>query len=551
MKLLRKFSNRFKALVFRGQHERELDEEMRFHLEMEVEKNLGRGMSKAEAERAAKISFDGVEQAKEECQDAWGVRFVLDVWRDVRFGLRQMWKRKALTAVMLATLVVCVAGNTAIFSLIHSMMIRPYTYPEMDRVVSVGMQWRTSAYGDAVLSISPRRYLDIVEKAQSYEALGFCDIGMSNKMDLRLGEGAVRVKFGAITPGIWGATQVNPVLGRLFSQADIDSGETDTAILSYQAWKSLYDGDPNVIGESITLNNKARTIVAVLPAHFYLGFNDTDIWVPKVFSEYDRSEKSRDNNSHIIFGRLKSGVTIVQAQDELEAIYDAYLDRFPERRENAEEDGENYGVVHSADYLENQAPSARMLFGSIQGAFVFVLLIGVLNISGLILVRNWHRLGELAMRTSLGAPRIRIVRQLVTETSLLFILGGFLSLPLAQALIGLLEKAVLHHWPIGLANRLNGGVIAIVFACLFLVGMISGVLPALSISKKKVLSIRNTSVTAPRDKRSHWLQSAFVGGQICLSVILLVTTGVLLKNAREIVNQDFVLTVTYVGGSYR
>ncbi len=521
-----------------GRAEEQLDDELRFHLQMSMEKKMEAGMSKEEARQEALRDFGGIEQMKEETREGWGFRIVQETIRDIRYALRQMGKHKIFTLVTLLTLTICVGANTAVFSLLHTILLRPYNFPEPDRVVNIGKQWRNSDFGDAVLGFSPRCFLDIKETAKSYESVGFADL--NKQVDLRTSDRIQRAEYAVVTPEIWDVTRVKPVIGRLFTQEDIDKGDTNQVILSYRSWKRLYNKSPSAIGSTIALDEKTHTIIGVLPKNFYLRINNTELWLPKIFSKHDRSEKSRQNNSYTVFARLKPDVNLLQAQHELEAIYAAYLDLHPERREKVERSGENYGVLLSKDYTFNMVPMVNAMFWSMQGAGAMILLIGFLNISCLILVRNYHRLSELAMRHSLGASKQRITRQLATETLLLFFTAGILSLPLTQNILSILDSNTLNTMPTGLPTRLNTTVLSTIFLTLLCFGIFFGILPAWSVLKKGLSSsLRNGKQNSSISKRVHWLQNLFVISQISISVILLVTTGVLLKNVNHLLKKEF------------
>ncbi len=533
MNAIGKFLFSLRKLFFKGKAEDDLKDEIEFHLEMSIENKIKAGMTPEEASKQAKIEFGGVEQVKENTRDFWGMRIVHNSIQDFRFEIRYMLKNKGFTTVIILTLTLCLGINSAMFSILNSILLRPYSLPSVSRIIIVGKQWNNGS----VHGTSAHNYLDIVENADSYKSLGYCRIG--ERADLHIGSSTRRIEYDLVTPGVWSATGVQPIIGRLFTEDDLARGETDLAVISYVLAEQLYNKKGNALGSEIRLDDKTYRVIGIVPNDFYLLFNMSQVWIPKIFNERERSIASRNNNSDYIVARLKDGVSLDQARQKLKAIFAAYVDNHSEIREDVERSGENYGAVMLKDYFPNLVPIMRMTFYSMQGSGGFILLIGCLNVAGLILVRNYHRLHELAMRHTLGAGQARLISQLVKETVFVFLVAGLISIPVTWGILSLIDNSGMN-FPTGLPNGINPAVLGFTFTILLTCGVVFGSLPAWYVLRRGLGTFLHeegrTSSAAPR---IHWLQNIFIVGQISLAMVLLISAGVLLRNARHLMNQDF------------
>lgn len=539
MRPLRQLSFWLRTLLRHNDKQDNLNEEVAIHIEMLTEDFVCQGMSPLAARKAALIEFGGIERVKEDCRDSWGVRLIADTYRDVLYGLRQLRKHKGFASITILTLCLCLAANTAIFSLMYNMFIHPHNFAEPDRTTMIGMKWKKSSYGDAVLLMSPRRFLEIKEAATSYDSMGLFEPGKAS--DLYLNSGLFNTRYGKISPGIWEVAGVNPILGQVYTQESLDAGDYNVVVLSHRFWEHHFQNNGSeAIGSTIRLDDTTYKIVAVMPENFHLTLYDYDFWTPYVFGQWAKSESSRNNNNYFHFARLKDGVTLEQARSELDNIYVNTPEHIIETGVPLDLDEESYGITLAKDYGPQIVPVIAVAFWSIQGAVATVLIIGCFNVGGLILVRNYHRLGELDMRYALGAPKGRLYRQLITETVLLLLIAGILCVPLAHGMLGLMNNVILQHVPFGLPIDIGLPVIAPIFILLFLCGIVFGSLPAWSVirnglGKERKFSNRSSSSSSG----IRWMQNSFVVGLISISIILLVAAGAFFRNVSNTMNQDF------------
>ena len=537
MSWIHRLSSNLKRLTGRSRFEKDMDEEMQVHFEMEKEANLRRGLSPQDALEVTRRDFGSVERYKEECRDTLGVRVYHDFTDDVRYGLRQLMKFPLLTSILLATVAFCIGANVAVFSLVHSIWLEPYSYPDLDRVVHLGMLWPKVGLGDKVQEISTRGYLDIKEASTSFEALGFHSGG---RVDLHLGERVMRIDYAKVTPEIWDVARIQPLMGRVFNENDLDAGNDKVAVLTYGLWTQLFGDSEDILDREIRVDSDSYQVIGVMPQSFSLVQGTSRMWIPKVFSELERSEESRGMHGFQAVGRLKQGVAIASARQELDAIYQRYLEESPERRKFAEDTGESLGIALVGDWVSDRSSGSMVL--SVQAAGVLILLIGCLNVAGIILVRGQRRIRELTMRHALGASRLRIARQLMTETVLLFAIGGGMGLVIARWAMTLLPSQIGFQdaFKLGGLPEINGTVFLLTLGLILLCGLVAGSIPAYVAMRG---TLGNTLQTLNMGKASgghrHALQNAFVIAQVALAFVLLVGAGALIRNVEGLLTEGF------------
>src|SRR6266478_5134870 len=401
--------------VFRKQHlEQDLNSELQTHLDLVTDENIRRGMSPAEARHAARREFGGVEQTKELYRDRRGLTWIDGGHQDVRFALRMLFKRPGFTLVAVATLALGIGANTAIFTVVHSVLLEQLPFPKADRLAIVwsiyGNEGRAPASGPELMTIR--------ERSRLFEDLG----GIWAQSGALTGEGEPeQVELGMVTANFLGILGTNPQLGRLFLSSEEGSGAPFVAILSDGLWRRRYGADPHMIGRAVRLNGQPTTIVGVMPPGFKIIFPEGSSVPPEMdaFVPF-RSQLASDppDQSYLrVIGRLHDAVTVPQAQNELETIaahlrsqYTTFVD--PPLGLQV--------VPLQGDLVRNIRPALLALFG---GAGM-VLLIACPNVANLLLSRANERTREITLRTAMGAGRSRLIRQLLTESVLLFCCGG-------------------------------------------------------------------------------------------------------------------------------
>ncbi|MBO0860807.1 MAG: ABC transporter permease, partial [Chloracidobacterium sp.] len=356
--MLRRLFHRLRAQLRRGKIEREMDAELRFHLEMGAAENIRRGMSEEEARHAALSDFGGVERVKETYRDISRFRRLEEFWQDLRYGARMLLKRPGFTFVAGLALAVGVGANTAIFSVVNAVLLRPLPYYDPRRLAWVSEAWPSR---NAEFILSPD-YIEWRAQSRAFEHL------------VAFGEGAVnligrgepeRLACDYSTANLFPALGVAPVVGRSFTPEEDRPGASPVALLSYGLWQRRFGGDPDIIGQSLTLEGESRLVIGVMPAGFQFS-REAQLWLPLRLNEEYESRRERMSAVNVV-GRLKPGASIESAREELNLI--------ARRIEQANPEGFPGGRVGVTPLSERLAGDLRRLLQALFGAVAFVLLI--------------------------------------------------------------------------------------------------------------------------------------------------------------------------------
>jgi predicted permease len=350
----------------------------------------------------------------------------------------------------------------------------------------------------------------------------------------------MRIDYAKVTPEIWDVARIQPLMGRVFTEDDIDAGNEKVAVLTYGLWTQLYGDSEDIFDRDIRVDDDAYQVIGVMPQSFSLIHDASRMWIPKVFSERERSAESRGMHGFQAIGRLKRGVSLASARQELDAIYQGYLDENPERRKFAEETGESFGIAPVSDWVSDRSSGSMVL--SVQGATVLILLIGCLNVAGILLLRGQRRVRELTMRHALGASRLRIARQMITETVLLFTMGGAVGLAVARWAMTLLSSQIGFQdaFQLGGLPEINTTVFLLTLGLILVCGLVAGSIPAYVAARGmhgNTLQTLNMGKTSGGHRNA--LQNTFVIAQVALAFVLLVGTGVLIRNVEGLLTEGF------------
>ncbi len=438
---------------------------------------------------------------------------------------------------------VCIGANAAIFSVVKTALLDPYGYPRSDRVVNIGMVWKKGPWGPQVQEISPRMYLDIAETAKCFEAIGFVD--GSVKADLQLGDRTERIVVGQVTPGIWDVVRVRPRLGRVFDAESAQQGQPQVVVLSYELWARAFAAQPSVLGRQLRLNDGAFEVIGVMPPGFGLVDNTSQVWLPKVFSAVEKSEQGRDSYAFQALGRLRDGVSVQQAAHELSALHAAFLEQHPERRAFSERLGATYGAARLGEWVGFRS-SAPMLL-TVQVAAFLILLIGCLNVAGVLLVRSRRRFSELAVRRAVGATRGRLAAQLLLETLTLYGFGAAVGLLLGKIGVAVMPRLLdSAEWlRYGRPLALDGTVVVVALVTSLAIGLIAGCIPALAATSSGTASVlRSVRQAARRTPRWQWAHGAHVAAQLAVCTVLLMGAIATLGNLRGLLKRGFGVVTT-------
>lgn len=504
--------------------DRRLSEEIQFHIEQQIEKNLRGGMSPEAARRAAHLKFGSVESAREYTRDEFRFAWLHDFARDMRIALR-MWKRsRGAAAVAIVTLALGIGANTAMFSLLSALVLHPLPYPEADRLVSI---WDSSEKNPRN-EVSFANYLDWKAQQTSFEAMGLYRWWTSNITD---GGPPERVQGFQFTGDIVKALGLKPQLGRFFTPEESEPGKERVALLSHGLWVRRYGSDPGVLGSTITINAVPRTIIGVLPKEMNFP---PGVEVIAPFAVSPEVASNRRYHSYYVVGRLKQGVTVKDANAEIEAIAARLARAYPDSNQ-----GLSARVFPLSEDLTRSYSNGLWLLMASVG---FVLLIACANIANLLLARAPSRAREVAVRTSMGAGRGRIVRQIVAESLALSLIGGILGVAVAMFSVTALRNAVpadlMASVPGFSSLGLDARVLAFTLTVSIATGLLFGLVPALRATRVDIsASLRDASRTLGAVSGQK-TRNALVAAEVALALTLLSGAGFTMKAFSRLASMD-------------
>jgi predicted permease len=523
--MLRPLIRRLRGSFRTAQAEQDLRDEVQFHIDRQMADFVRSGMSPREAREAALREFGGVEPAKEACRDARGMRLVAELRQDLRYARRMLRRTPALTAVVMVTLGVGIGANTALFSVVDAVLLKPLPYPDAEQLVVVGEQ--TAARPNRAVAFPD--FLDWRARQTTFDGLSASlIIGGVLSGDAE----AERVFGRAVTREFFTTLGTRMQLGRSFTADEDQPGGARAMILSQGLWQRRYGEDVNVLGRATSYNGESYTIVGVLPATFdFYGRSNAnnDIFLPLGHLRAQRFLQTRDNHPVMVLGRMKAGVPLDRARADLSAIASA-LER--------EHPGTNRGVgVTVTPLLEDYVGDMRLALSILLGASWLLLTIACVNVANLLLARASTRRQEIAVRLALGAGRARIVRQLLTESLMLSTIGGALGLFLAWTASGWLARFAPVALPRMEEVALDWRVVLFGAATTTITGLAFGIAPAIQssgVELQQVMRAAGRAVTGAGKR----LREALVVGQVVLCVALLISTGLLVRSFERLTAID-------------
>jgi putative ABC transport system permease protein len=497
---------RLRTLMRRSAAENELDDELRFHLERETDKYVRSGMSEAEAVRRAGLEFGGLDQVKDNCREARGVSFVETLMQDLHYSARTLLHSPAFTACAVLTLALGIGANTAIFSVVNRVLLNPLPYPNPQELLA-------ARPNDSLPNLK-----DTQRQTHSFANSGGVNI---SPMDLTGNGEPVRVHAAWVDAGLLATLGVQPVLGRSISAEEDVKGGPRNVVLSYPFWRDFLGGDPHVLGREIRLSANSYRVIGVMPKDFTLPRELADVFV-SLWVAYPDAAAERDVHFMHTYWRLKPGVSLAQAKAEIGEADHRLAEEFPDTER---ERGTVLMPLH--EWLVGDVrPALLVLFGAVG----LVLLIACANFAMLLMARAVTRQRELMIRASLGARNSRLIRQRLTESTLLALVGGAAGLMAAKAGTTLLlafKPAELRRLD---AIPMDARVFVFVFAISLLTGLLFGLLPAWSASRGDIAEglRENARTTATGVSRSP-LRSFLVTAELALALVLLAGAGLLIK----------------------
>src|SRR6267154_3529937 len=526
-----------KQLFSRRRLYSDLSEEIREHLEEKIEELVAGGMSRKEATYAARREFGNVRLTEEDSRTVWRWPSVEEFLADIRYGLRALRRNPTFTAVALLTIAIGIGANTAVFSVVNSVLLKPLNYPNAERLVSLH-QSAPGAPGladfESGLHLSPSMYFTYAEHNRAFQSLGVWDAGTASVTGLAEPE---QVRTVEVSDGVLQALDVPPAVGRWLSEADQVPRGPQRVMLSYGYWRRRFGGDRSVVGRNITVDARPREVVGVMRRGFRLVDTDFDVMVPLAF---DRGKLILAGFGFEGVGRVKPGVTVAEANSDLRRMLPIWMDSWTNGP------GTNPHFYETWKITPMIRPLKREVIGNVSdvlwvvmGTIGLVMLIACANVTNLFLVRIEARQQELAVRAALGAGWARMVRGLLVESVMLGLMGGVLGAAFACAGVRLLLAIGPANLPrlseISLdARTLGFTVLLAVFS-----GLLLGLIPALKYAGPRAsLALRSGGRAASASRERHRARSILVVGQVAMALVLLVSAGLMIRTFQALRTVD-------------
>jgi predicted permease len=525
---------RLRTLFRSGQEDQDLDDELRDYLERRTEEYVVKGMSHEEARRRARLDLGGVEQTKERCRDARHMNWIRDLLQDLRFSLRILRKSPAFTAVAVLTLALGVGANAAIFSIVNAVLLHSLPYPDPDRLVRIF--FNEPGVGLRDVSFSKPELDDLQTRSGVFEDVSPILEGSENLTGTKQPE---RVEGVNTSFGYFSMLGVIPQIGRLYGPQDFAPGFAPEAVISDGLWRRAYGADPNVLGRTIRIDNDPLTIIGVLPRGFRhpgpTTSGDVEVFGAGGFSGYPFPPPMRGTRILVSgIGRLKPGLTLAQAQARLTAMAAELRHDFP-----TDYPPQAQWTIEIQPLQETLVGNVRPMLLVLLGAVILIVFIVSLNIANLLLARASGRQQEMAVRLAMGASRGRMVRQMLTESLLLSLIGGAAGIATAVGTLGFILRFVPSNVPRLSEVRIDWVVLAFALLISVLTGLVFGLAPALHSAEVALSSaIREGGRGAGYSTKTGRLRDVLIVSELAFAVILMVGAGLLLRTLRDLLQEN-------------
>ena len=526
MRTLRRFFKRLTSWATTQQDEERLQAEIAEHLAMQTAENIQAGLSPIEARRQAMLKFGGVEAMKEEYRDQKGLPFLETLAQDLRYAFRQLAASPGFAFIAIATMALGVGATTAIYSVIGATLLHPLPYPNPSELVRIEANLPGVGAHDVGFSIPELRDL---QNSGIFQYASFCFFGSENVTG---GAQPTHIAGATVSPSYFAVLGVDAALGRTFDPHDATPGSNLEVVISDGLWKRAFGADPHILGKSLRLDNDLFYVVGVMPASFRdqgqtAEERGTELWAADGFSGPDAPPPMRGTRTpYETVARLQPGVSPDAAQRHLDALVASWKKQYP-----ADYPPQAAWTIHLTPIAETLVGNVRQSLILLSGAVGLVLLISCVNVANLLLARASARGREIAVRQALGAARMRLIRQLLTESLLLFVLGGITGF----AVLFCARKFLLQFVPESLP-RLNDisiswDVLAFAIVVSVAAGTIFGLAPAWLTSRLDLTTtLRQEGRGSNGSRRRSRLRHVLVIGELALSLVLMVAAGLLLRS---------------------
>lgn len=445
------------------------------------------------------------------------------MFTDLKYALRSLLKTPGFAIIAVATLALCIGANSAIFSVVHAILLKPYPWPESEKLVYVYNTYPLMGLPNAGTSIPD--YLD-----RRAGVSGFADGAMFTNMSYNLAADGPpeRIVGQRVTPSLFTTLQSAAGQGRVFTDADAQPGSDRVVVVSHTLWKNRFGANPAIVGTAIRLNTESYTVIGVMPEGFYFPSPRVQAWVPFTFTPAEKTDDERGNEYSSMIARLKPGATTESVQRDLDVIQTRLAERRTDSREFYKTSGFGGRTV---GFLEQNVSNIRGMLWLVQAGVAAALLIGCANVASLLLARAVSRERELAIRAALGAGRARLMRLLLTESLLLFLAGGALGLLVAWWGVDAFGSLGLSTLPRAYGVQLDPTVFGFTLLCALLTGLVFGALPAWSASRgDAAAALKEAGTRGSAGQRTTFLRAVLVVSEIALAVMLLSTAGLLVRS---------------------
>ena len=521
MPLIPRLTSLCRNLFHKDRVDQEFTEEIQAYLDMLTETKIREGLTPREARRNALVELGGIEQVHEKVREISMGQVIETAWRDVRFAVRALVHSPIFSVVTVLSLALGIGANTAIFSVVNGLLLRPLPYPESERIVHV---WHTppqqSFPGMDRFSVSPANYFDWKVQSSAFEQMAvytYTGLSLSTSNDPQPLIGAV------VSSEFFSVLRTNALQGRTFTPDEERPGRDQVAVISHGLWQRAFGANPNIIGQPVTLNSRSFTVVGIMPAGFEFP-REAELWVPLAFD--DKERQVRSIHDYLVLARLKQNISQEQAQAEMSTISSRLEQQYPE-------ENKGWGAVViplREDIVGDIRPALLVLFCAVG----FVLLIACANVANLMLARGANRQREIAVRIALGAGRARLIRQLLTESVLLAVSGGVLGLLLAVWGSRMLVRlgSLPNSGDIGVDTWALGFTLLVSFGA----GIIIGIMPALQFTRTNLSdTLKQGGRTGGSPIKQH-TRKALVISEVALSLVLLIGAGLMIRSFWKLQN---------------
>jgi predicted permease len=529
--------NLIRQVFTRRQRYDDVSVSIREHMEEKIEELVESGMSRAQAQQAARREFGNVLLVEQRSREEWQWRALESILADLKFTLRRLRKTPGFAVTVLLTLAIGIGANTAVFTVINSVLIKPLPYPDSDRLVALWLQ-APGAGGlsnfESGLRLSPSMYFTFAEHNRTFESLGIWAPGKGSVTGFAQPED---VQIIGLSDGVLQALAVPAAAGRLLSANDQDPHGAKTVMLSYGYWQRRFGGERAALGRSIVIDGETREIVGVMPRGFRLMDKDFDILAPFAF---DRAHLKLAPFGFQGLGRLKPGVTERQADADLSRMLPIWMDSFSNGPGTNPHWYERWKITPALHSLKQEvAGSVASVLWVVMATIGVVLLIACTNVANLLLVRAEARQQELSIRAALGAGRARIARELLFESVLLGLMGGVLGIGAAFAALRMLASLGPANLPRLAEISLDAYSLAFTFTLSLLSGLFFGSIPAWKYARKQaVLGTGGSTRTASLGRDRHRSRNVLVVAQVAMALVLLVCAVLMIRTFGQLRTVD-------------